>query len=97
MNNGISILEILIAMVISLTVLSIIITHVSHSTSIAKTITTNQEVIESIFHTVDTIKTDLSKCGMRLQEVGNSFGLVLFSHSNYGFKILYGVSGEASQ
>jgi len=38
------------------------------STSVSNKTTDSQERLEAIFHTVDTIKSDLNKCGMRLQE-----------------------------
>jgi len=94
MNSGFGMLEIIIALVLSLSILSIVIINVSESTTASKKITTNQQVLESIFHTVDTIKSDLTKCGMRLQEAGKFFNLKLFDHSENYFKLMYGVSSE---
>jgi hypothetical protein len=50
--------------------------------------------MEAIFHTVDSIRSDLSKCGMRLQEASIRFGIPLFEHSDQSFKVLYGISEE---
>ncbi len=92
MNNGFSILEILIALTISLSVLSVVISSVTDSVSYSKKITENQEVLESIFHTVDSLKTDLTKCGMRLQEAGKLFEFPVFKNSKIGFDIIMGMS-----
>lgn len=97
MNNGFSILELIIALALSLTVLSIVITNVSETSMMSKKITSKQDVLESVFHTVDTIKTDLTKCGMRLQEASKYFNFPLFEHSEESFKVIYGIANEISQ
>lgn len=94
MNTGFGMLEIIIALILSLSILSIVIINVSESTAASKKITSNQQILESIFHTVDTIKSDLSKCGMRLQEAGKHFDLKLFDNSDNYFKLIYGISSE---
>lgn len=94
MNSGFSILEILIALAISLSILSIVIINVSQTSSISKKVTTKQQRLESIFHTVDTIKSDLTKCGMRLQEAGKHFDLSFFEHTSSHFMVVYGTCGE---
>jgi len=38
------------------------------STPVSNKVNSNQERLEAIFHTVDTIKSDLNKFGMRLQK-----------------------------
>lgn len=92
MTNGFSVLEVIIGLTLSLMIFSIVITSIFESSTYTKKITTNQQVLESIFHTVDTIKSDLSKCGMRLQEAGKCFDLSLFETSDNGFKLSYGIS-----
>ncbi len=92
MNNGFSILEVLIALTISVSVLSVVITSVTDSASYSKKITENQVVLESIFHTVDSLKADLTKCGMRLQEAGKLFEFPVFVNSDIGFDALMGMS-----
>ena len=94
MNNGFSILELIIALALTLTILSIVITNVSETSIISKKITSKQDILESVFHTVDTIKTDLTKCGMRLQEASKCFNFPLFEHSEKSFKVIYGISSE---
>ena len=81
MNSGLSILEILVAMAIGLSILSIVIINVSQTSAVSKKITTKQQRLEAIFHTVDTIKSDLTRCGMRLQEAGGRFGLSFFENT----------------
>jgi len=92
MNNGFSLLEVIIALTISLSVLSVVITSVSDSAKNTKNIHENQEVLESIFHTVDSLKADLTKCGMRLQEAGKLFKLPIFKNSEIGFETLMGIA-----
>lgn len=92
MNNGFSLLEVLIAMTISLSVLSIVISSVTDSTDSGKKIQENQAVLESIFNTVDALKTDLTKCGMRLQEAKKYFDFPIFTNSNIELKTLSGIT-----
>jgi len=92
MNNGFSLLEVLIAMTISLSVLSIVISSVTDSTDSGKKIQENQAVLESIFHTVDALKTDLTKCGMRLQEAKKYFDFPVFTNSEIELKTLTGIA-----
>ena len=96
MNQGLSIIELMIALALSLSILSIVIINVSQSASLSKKVINNQQRLESIFHTVDTIKSDLTKCGMRLQEAIKNFNLTVFENSSDRFMVLYGVSSERS-
>jgi hypothetical protein len=56
--------------------------------------TSNQERLEAIFHTVDTIKSDLNKCGMRLQEAGKFFNIPSFESTQGNFRVTYGLADE---
>jgi type II secretory pathway pseudopilin PulG len=94
MNSGFSIFEIVIVMAISLSILSIVIINISQASSVSRRIVTTQQRLEMIFHTVDTIKSDLTKCGMRLQEARKHFDLKLFDHTGRHFMLIYGVSAE---
>ena len=94
MTGGFSVLEVIIALTLSLGIFSLIITNVSESTAHSQKITQNQQLLESIFHTVDTIKMDLSKCGMRLQEARKHFNISLFEHTGKSFRMTYGQSSE---
>ena len=92
MNNGFGILEAIIVLTLSLMICSILITSVFESTSCSKKVNKNQQMLESIFHTVDTIKSDLSKCGMRLQEAGQYYKIDWFEKTQDGFKVTFGVT-----
>ena len=92
MSNGFSILEVLIVLTISASVLSVVITSTSNAVSNSKKITESQNILESIFHTVDSLKSDLTKCGMRLQEAGKLFEFSVFKNSEIGFEALMGIS-----
>ncbi|MBN2033894.1 MAG: hypothetical protein JW836_11500 [Deltaproteobacteria bacterium] len=52
------------------------------------------ERLEAIFHTVDTIKSDLNKCGMRLQVCREFSGITPFMSTPSGFTCLYGLADE---
>jgi hypothetical protein len=97
MIKGFSLLEVILALTLTLGILSIVISNVSESTSLQKKITTNQQNLESIFHTVDMIKQDLTKCGMRLGEASLLFGFPIFENTEHSFKVVYGVEGEVLQ
>lgn len=94
MTKGFGLMEVFVAFTLILILLSIVVANVSHSTKYARKITDNQQVLESIFHTVDTIKSDLSKCGMRLQEAAQHFNIPLFENTPSSFKILYGIASQ---
>jgi len=95
MIKGFGILEMLVSLSLGLGILTVIIAHASESGRVAKKITVNQERLEAIFHTVDTIKSDLNKCGMRLQEAGKFFNIPGFESAPGGFKAIYGLADEA--
>jgi hypothetical protein len=95
MIKGFGILEMLVSLSLGLGILTVIIAHAAEAGRVAKKVTGNQERLEAIFHTVDTIKSDLNKCGMRLQEAGKSFNIPGFESSPGGFKVIYGLADEA--
>ncbi len=92
MSNGFSLIEVLIALTLCLGILTIVIANVTETSSVSKKIMNSQEVMESIFHTANTIKSDLTNCGMRLQEADSCFELKLFECTDSSFKVLYGLS-----
>jgi hypothetical protein len=57
-----------------------------------KKVTSNQERLEAIFHSVDSIKSDLNKCGMRLQEAREKFNIPCFQGSQDSFEATYGLA-----
>jgi len=64
------------------------------STPTSKKITGNQERLEAIFHTVDTLKADLNKCGMRLQEARQLCSITPFTSAASSFTCTYGLADE---
>jgi hypothetical protein len=94
MIRGFGILEMLVALSLGLGVLTVIIAHSADSARLGKKITGGQERLEAIFHTVDTIKSDLNRCGMRLQEARRSLAVAPFSASSAGFVCSYGIADE---
>ena len=94
MIKGFGILEMLLALSLGLGILTVIIAHSAESGKVARKVTVNQERLEAIFHTVDTIKSDLNKCGMRLQEARQSFPISCFSSAAGSFWCEYGLADE---
>ncbi|MEN8223054.1 MAG: hypothetical protein ABFR36_07320 [Acidobacteriota bacterium] len=94
MNNGFSIMEILIVITISFAIFGIVMSNITEGIAVSRKITTRQQVLESLFFTVDTIKNDLTKCGMRLQEAAELFDIPLFSNTQSGFKVIYGLASD---
>jgi hypothetical protein len=94
MIKGFGVLETLVSLSLGLGILTVIIANAVESGRVAKKIASNQERLEAVFHTVDTIKADLNKCGMRLQEAGKFFNIPAFESSPGGFKVIYGLADE---
>ncbi len=92
--KGISFFELMISLSISFFVLSIIVSGITSTAKSSKKLNNDNEEIESIFHTVDIIKSDLNKCGMRLIEYSDFFDVEIVQCSDDWFKIEYGVSDE---
>ena len=65
--------------------------NLSESTDNTKRIISSHEKMEPIFHTVELMRQDLTKCGMRLLEPAKFLGFPLFVHSDYSFKVIYGI------
>ncbi|MCK4766477.1 MAG: type II secretion system protein [Candidatus Aminicenantes bacterium] len=95
MIKGFSLIEVFVTLSLSLVILSIVLYSVAESTKYSKKITGNQQVMESIFHTIDSLRSDLTKCGMRLQEASKHFDISLFENSGSSFKLVYGLQSEA--
>jgi len=94
MIKGFGILEMMIALSLGVGILTVIIAHSAEAGKTAKKITGNQERLEAIFHTVDTIKSDLNKCGMRLQEARQLFAISCFRSASATFTCEYGLADE---
>ena len=59
-----------------------------------KKVINSQERLEAIFHTVDTIKSDLNKCGMRLQEARQLGAIKPFTSAAGTFITIHGIVDE---
>lgn len=94
MIKGIGMLEVIVALTLSLGILTIVLSTVSESAQHTKKITANQQRLEGIFRTVDSIKSDLGKCGMRLQEAARIFSIPLFEPYEAGFRLNFGSGSE---
>ena len=94
MIKGFGILETIIALSLALGILAVVVAHVTDTARVTKKVASNQEKLETIFHAVDSIKSDLNKCGMLLQEAAAAFGLTFFESSRSGFKATFGLSAE---
>ena len=94
MIKGFGILEMLVALSLGLGLLTVIIAHSTEAARADRKVTGNQERLEAIFHAVDTIKSDLNKCGMRLQEARPLCGLAPFSSAAGTFACSYGIADE---
>lgn len=94
MIKGFGILEMLVALSLGLGVLTVIIAHSTESARLEKRVTGSQERLEAIFHAVDVIKSDLNKCGMRLQEARPLSGIEPFTSTPAAFACVYGIADE---
>ena len=94
MIKGFSFLEVIVALALGLAILVLVVSNLSESARTSKRVINNQEKMESIFHTVEMIRSDLTKCGMRLREAARVFPLPLFQNSDYSFKVTYGIGDE---
>ncbi|MCK5057501.1 MAG: hypothetical protein KAT34_12635 [Candidatus Aminicenantes bacterium] len=94
MIKGFGLLEVFVTLTLSLVILSLVIASITDSTRCSEKVINNQQVMESIFHTVDTIRSDLTKCGMRLHEAEEHFDISLFENTGSSFKLIYGLQGE---
>jgi len=94
MIRGFGIMEMLIALSLGLGALTVIIAHSAEAARLGRRVTGNQERLEAIFHAVDTIKADLNKCGMRLQESRQLSGIPPFTSAPGSFTCRYGIADE---
>ena len=94
MIKGFSLLEVIVALTIGLSILVFVISNVSESTGHTKRIVDCQGKMESIFQTVEMIRSDLTKCGIRLLEPAKFLGFPLFVNSDCSFKVIYGIETE---
>ncbi|MDY0297613.1 MAG: prepilin-type N-terminal cleavage/methylation domain-containing protein [Acidobacteriota bacterium] len=93
MNQGFTLMELLVASAIGLGILSVVVVNITHSSALSNRAVSQQQNLEALFHTVDTIKSDLTRCGMRLQEAAAEFSIKPFSAKENGFILKFGISG----
>jgi len=94
MNKGFSILEVIIALTISLGALFLVMLYISQAGNHSKKVIGYQQKMESIIHTMTMVNADLANCGKRLQEAAKIFNLSLLEYSAIGFRVTIGVSHE---
>lgn len=94
MIKGFTMVEMLVVLALTSVILSMVISNVTASIRCSEKIINNQQRLEAIFHTVDTIKSDLTKCGMRIQQASTTFGFPMFEHTDESLKVLYGIEEE---
>lgn len=94
MIKGFSLVEMLVVLALTCFLSTVVIAHVAGVNRCSQKIINNQQRMEAIFHTVDSIRSDLTKCGMKLREASMRFGFPLFQNSEQSFKVLYGTSEE---
>ncbi|MCU0236226.1 MAG: hypothetical protein MUC72_03975 [Acidobacteria bacterium] len=97
MIRGFGVLEMLVALSLGLGILTVIIAHSADSARVDRKIAGNQERLEAIFHAVDTIKSDLNRCGMRLQEARPFCSIQPFASAAGAFSCSYGIADEPLQ
>ena len=94
MIKGFSLVEMLVVLTLTCLFSTVVIAHIVGANRCSQKIINNQQRMEAIFHTVDSIRSDLTKCGMKLREASVRFGFPLFEHSEQSFKVLYGTWEE---
>lgn len=95
MVKGFTLLEMLVVLALLSVLLPMVLANVQASARCSQKIVNSQQRMESIFHTVDTLKSDLTKCGMRLQKASHTFGFPMFEHTESSLKVIYGLGVEA--
>ncbi|MCP4221699.1 MAG: type II secretion system protein [bacterium] len=95
MIRGFSIMEVLVTLALSCLLVTIVAGNISSSSRYSKKITHQQQKMESIFHTIDSIRSDLTKCGMRVQRAAAVYGFPMFVYTKESFKVLYGIADDA--
>lgn len=95
MTKGFTLIEFMVALTLSASLLSLVVATITESLEPTKRVISHQEKMETIFHTMEMLKSDLTKCGMRLQEASQFLYFPLFENTNLSFKVIYGIGTEA--
>jgi len=93
MIRGFTMIELLVGLTLMLTVFSLVITNMGQSVKTARDLTRRQNLLEAVFFTVDRLKEDLVKCGMRFQELRRVWDIPVISHTPSSVAITYGKAG----
>jgi type II secretory pathway component PulJ len=94
MIKGFTLVEVLVVSALTFVLISMIVSNVTETNRCSQKIIGNQQRMEAIFHTVDAIRSDLSRCGMRLREASETFGFATFENTGQSFRVLFGVGEE---
>lgn len=94
MGKGFGVIELLLALTIGLFMLGMVVSGAAESGRFTRRLSRSQDRLEGIFLTVDMLKSDLGKCGQRLQEAARDVAVTPFSLASGGFKMLYGTVSE---
>lgn len=97
MIKGFSLMEILAALSLLGMIVGVIMTHTTDMARSSDKIIKTQQRVEGIFHVVETMKSDLTKCGKRLSRCAALYGFPLFSCETDGFRVTYGEAEEVLQ
>lgn len=90
MIKGFSLIELLLALTLCLTVLSLVVVSMGQSVRLGKEITSRQNGLEALFYTVDRLKEDLVKCGMRFQELRSVWQVPVIENTAHSIALTYG-------
>jgi hypothetical protein len=93
-EKGFGVIEMVVALTVGLSLLAMVVSSAAESGRVTRRMGRAQDRLESIFVTVDTIKSDLGKCGQRLQEAARDFGFFPFRMVGSGFLLFYGTGSE---
>jgi len=94
MMKGFSLLELLVVLAICTGLLALLISAVFNTVGVSRRVISNHEKMESIFITIDMVRSDLTRCGARLQEAKSFLPFHLFEYTRFSFKVTYGTAIE---
>ncbi len=92
--KGIGLIEVMLAMSLTLGILGLAMGAVSYNSRSTREVHSRQDRLESVFHAVDAIRSDLGKCGMRLQRAFHQLSRNPLTLNENGFSICWGESVE---
>jgi len=90
LTRGFTLIETILTLTLTVCISGVVLNAIAQSTKLTKKIVQSQDRLEGIFHTVEMMKSDLLKCGMRLQEAASRYGFPLFAELDDGYQIVMG-------